>query len=261
MRTFLSFLTEGGGIHAGEVRTTPWSTEDRAGFRGDLHGILNSIQKKHGGDLTGKNAPDRATGSTHHIFDNSISDEEVKKRLPTIGDADFQVHKDDVQRLRSELKVGDEHHGYKIMAVKAHGTQVSIVVRHPKTGAHHQIDFSGSANPGNPETRFQQSSHWPDRARGIKGAYTAFLRHGAGKTLGSPVKTADTAKEVSRKLFGTEEHADKLHSFEHVAKLLREKHGRETFKKIADGWRQTMENADHTVPDAANNILRRLSNA
>lgn len=260
MRTFLSFLAEGGGIHAGEVKTTPWSTKDRAGLRSDLHGILKSVEKEHGVQIE-KNASDRATGSTHHIFDGRISDEDIRKHLPAIGDADFQVHSDDVQRLRGALKVGHKHHGHEIMAVKAHGTQVSIIVRHPKTGAHHQIDFSGSANPGNPETRFQQSSHWPDRARGIKGAHTAFLRHGAGKHLGNSVKTTDTAKEVSRKLFGTEEHADKLDSFEGVAKLLHGTHGRETFEKIADGWRQTMEKSRHTVPDAAEKILRRLSNA
>lgn len=266
MRTFLSFLSEGGNIHAATgPRTEPWDASNRAELKRQLHGFAHSVADAHhkttGQHLFGPklDVAGRASGSTHHIFDQNISDREIQNHLPEIGDADFRVSDEDIRHLNfknnasSPIAVGKVHGDFTIVHVQK-GKDLSVVVRNNKSGKHHQIDFSGSPDPDDPSAVSRTKSNWPDRKLGIKAYHTNALLASVARAAGNPLKLTDSPEEIAEKVRYKGNPAD-LEFFENVAKRL-SKLPKEHHATVLAKYHE-MANKRGRSP-AAENILRRI---
>ena len=98
MLTFKGFLLEGGNLVVDDVSASPIkvSGENRQQVQGDLHGMLSSlhshVEKTEGAHIFGKGMKALKTGSafsgsTAHLFDKTVSDDEIGKHKSELGDA------------------------------------------------------------------------------------------------------------------------------------------------------------------------------
>lgn len=249
MITFKEFilLQEGGAITGAKGETAdPISTKDRSSVHNDLKTSLtdlhDSFHKATGKHLFGKDAKAIKTGtafsgSSAHLVNRKISDEELHHHKPTLGDIDTQVPKEHLADLHKHLTVGKKFGKYTVAGVKKGGNELHVLAKH-ENGQHHQIDFEGVEyhhdEPSKFET-FAHSSNWEDTKHGIKGAAHKQLLNAAGGehhkfsiTHGLAARTDDKKapavhgekdpKAISKKLFG---HEHSIESFDDVARGVR----------------------------------------
>ena len=248
MKSFLEYLHEGGALKgpSGEV-STPISTKDRHGIANDILAALSAIHDQveaHSRkSIYGKNRKALSTGSAFsgssaHLVNSKISDMELHKVKPTMGDIDTQVDKDVMSALASTLQAGQIYGAYTLSTIKKHGNEISVLLTNPKTKQHHQIDFEGVEYSNNEPTEFESfahSSNWEDNKNGIKGAahkqllnevglesHKFSITHGLNVRVADPKAKATAGekdqKQISIKLFGKE---CSIKSFEDVANAIK----------------------------------------
>ena len=199
MLNFKTFLIEGGGnivvknVNSGkdqpdEVFSQPidLTQHSRLNVQNDVRNFLHSVNNTHknqfGSDLFGRNGESINTGtafagSTHHLFDSSISDKEHNQYKPSVGDIDTMYKEENKPTLEKILTPGSKHGVYTIVGTKKYGSQMSAIVRHDN-GEHHQIDFEPAKYEGNEPSdwnKFSHSSNWEDVKKGIKGSQHKML--------------------------------------------------------------------------------------
>lgn len=193
MLTFKSFLVEGGNIKVmgqsgEEVGANPidLSKTPRPQVQQEVRGALSDLNAQHmkttGSHLFGRNdealkSRSAFAGSTNHLFDDKISDEEHNKYKPTVGDIDTMVPREHMGTLEQHLQPGTQLGNYTVMGTKKHGSQISAIMRH-ENGDTHQVDFEPAEYNGNNVSdwnRFSHSSHWGDVQQGIKGSQHKML--------------------------------------------------------------------------------------
>lgn len=260
MLTFIEFISNkivnedrilllcGGAIKGanGEV-ADPISTKRRSTVTNDIKNSLSdlhdSFHEETGKHLFGEGHKALKTGSafsgsSSHLVNSKISDDELHKHKPTMGDIDTQVPKEHLADLHKHLTIGKKFGSYTVAGVKKHGNEVSILAKH-ENGQHHQIDFEGVDYHNNEPTKgeqFAHSSSWEDMKHGIKGVSHKQLLNAAGGehhkfsiTHGLATRTDDKKapavhgtkdpKEISKTLFGREHPVE---SFDDVAKGIRD---------------------------------------
>ena len=99
LKGFKQYIVEGGNVKIDNVGANPISitpenrkqvTTDVAGF---LHGLNNTHKLQHGSHLFGENGSAISngtafSGSTHHLFDKKINDQDFAHYKPVVGDLD-----------------------------------------------------------------------------------------------------------------------------------------------------------------------------
>ena len=131
MLNFKTFLIEGGGnivvknVNSGkdqpdEVFSQPidLTQHSRLNVQNDVRNFLHSVNNTHknqfGSDLFGRNGESINTGtafagSTHHLFDSSISDKEHNQYKPSVGDIDTMYKEENKPTLEKILTPGSKH--------------------------------------------------------------------------------------------------------------------------------------------------------
>lgn len=265
MKSFKEFvaedvLVEGGNITGAKGETAdPISTKDRFKTAGEIKNSLNDLHKSFheetGKHLFGKNRKALVTGSAFsgssaHLVNHTISDAELHKHKPTMGDVDTQVPAEHLSDLHKHLHVGRKFGKYTVAGVKKHGHEVSILAKH-ENGQHHQIDFEGVEYHHEEPTQFEtfaHSSHWEDTKNGIKGAshkqllnatggstHKFSITHGLAKRTDdkkAPVEQGEKdPKKISKTLFG---HEHPIASFDDVAHAIKKHISPEKHQGIVD---------------------------
>lgn len=193
MLSFKTFLVEGGNVKligsAGEdVSSNPidLTKTPRRQVQNDVRGFLSGLNQTHiqntGSHLFGRNEEALQNGaafagSTNHLFDKNISDEEHNQFKPSVGDIDTMVPREHMQTLEQHLQPGTKYGNYTVAGTKKHGSQISAIVKHDN-GEHHQIDFEPADYEGNNVSdwnKFSHSSNWDDTKQGIKGSQHKIL--------------------------------------------------------------------------------------
>lgn len=242
-KAYTQTLFEGGSIKGpnGE-EADPISTKNRFETERDIKTSLadlhDSFHKETSKNLFGVRKKALQTGSafsgsSSHIVNHTISDEELHKHKPTMGDVDTQVPKEHMSDLHKHMTPGKKFGKYTVVKVQKGGNEIHVLAKH-ENGQHHQIDFEGVEYHHEEPTKFEtfaHSSHWEDTKHGIKGASHKQLLNAAGGethkfsiTHGLSPRTDDKKapavhgekdpKEISKKLFGKEHPID---SFDDVA--------------------------------------------
>lgn len=263
MLRFKSFLlSEGGNLKVGDVAAAPMhiTHENRESRISDVHDSLSAlhdyIQKNHGVELFGAkkeglNSRRIFTGSTDDFMNKSISHKDFALHKPTVGDIDFQVHKDHKPHVEAALQPGAKFGKYTVAGVKRHGQELSAIMRHPN-GEHHQFDFQYVDHPGSDENRFLHSSHWGDTKLGIKGMHHKILLNSVGGedhkfsiTHGLRSRHNDedpgvkNPADVSKKLF-SKNIGDKIQSFTGVAQAIKDHIPTHRHQEILDKFEKSL---------------------
>jgi hypothetical protein len=268
MITFKQFILEGGNIKVGDVAAAPFgvTAANRAEKANDikqaLHTLHNTFHKATEQHLFGKDkaalhAGSVYSGSTKHLMDKNISDQEFAKHKPKVGDVDIQIpheHKDALaDHLTKGLKVGK----YTVAGVKKHGNEVSAIMKH-ENGEHHQFDFEGTEYKNHQPTegdQFIHNSSWEDTKAGIKGVHHKMLINAAG---GSQFKFSNThglkkrtdapsdkgtkhPTEVSKSLFGDKADHSKVQSFHGVAQLIKKHIPADQHQAVYDKFKDSVK--------------------
>lgn len=270
MLTFKRFLTlnEGGNVKIGDVSANPINIDksNREQVSSDIHGFLHGLHKsfhaEHGKDLFGKDSSALKdgsvfSGSTHHLFDKNISNDEFAKHKSVVGDIDVKVPKEHMEKLHAHLTPGKKIGKYTVVGVKRGGGEHHALIKHDN-GQVHQIDLEGTEYQHDKPSKFDQFSHssnWEDVQSGMKGVHHKVLLNAIGTTkhkfsilhgLGSretenPNWEKDTHK-ISKTLFGDEAPEKNLHSFHGLVQSIKnhippEKH-QDIFDKFKSAAKQ-----------------------
>lgn len=130
--------------------------------------------------------PVTPAGSTSHLFDWSITDDELCRHMPMMGDLDFLMgigYKDLLLSfLREEKTVGQ----FSIIGSHSHGTTVSVLMKNNKSREVSQWDFTFVPDINSLDYKFLHSSNWADIQNGLKGVHH--------KLLLNAIATADDMK-------------------------------------------------------------------
>lgn len=239
MLTFKGFLiTEGGNVKIGDSTATTMkiTPQNRSHVAGDahefLHGLHNSFHKETGKHLFGKNAKALNTGSTfsgstHHLFDKNISDEEFAKHKKEVGDLDVKVPREHMDALHAHLQPGKKIGKYTVIGVKKGPGEHHALISHIN-GENHQVDFEASDYDKDEPSKFDQFSHssnWEDVKMGVKGYHHKILLNAAGRDKhkfsimyghGSREGDANWHKDIGKMnttLFGKDANEGNMHSF------------------------------------------------
>lgn len=263
LKGFLNFISEGGNVKLNGVSADPISiskesrkpiTTDVAGF---LHGLSNSHKLQHGSHIFGENNSaisdgSAFSGSTHHLFDKNINDEEFAHHKPIVGDLDVKVNREHLGTLADHLQPGKQYGKYTVVGHKKSADGYNALIKHDN-GQVHQIDFEGSNYEKNSPSEFDKfahSSNWQDVKSGIKGAHHKILLnavgtdkhkfsmlHGLGSREGDVNWTKDKQK-ISSTLFGNKAPLENLSSFHGVTQNIKNhidpKKHQEIYEKYKD---------------------------
>jgi len=268
-KQFLQVLTEGGNIKIGEseanpIHITPENrksvTSDIGGF---LHGLSNSHKMVHGSHLFGNNSSalddgSAFSGSTHHLFDKTISDKEFAKHKPVVGDIDVKVPKQHLATLEHHLVPGKQIGKYTVVGVKHGAGGHHALIKH-ENGQIHQIDFEGSNYENDKPSdfdKFAHSSNWKDVKEGIKGAHHKMLLnaigtdkhkfsilYGLGSREGTDPKWENNKNKISSTLFGEKAPVKNLESFHGLVKSIKNHIPEEKHQEIYDKFKDSAKSS------------------
>ena len=267
LKGFLSFITEGGnvkieGVSADPISITPETRKpvatDVAGF---LHGLSNTHKLQHGSHLFGENSSAISngaafSGSTHHLFDKNISDEDFAHYKPIVGDLDVKVPKEHLGTLAEHLQPGKSYGKYTVVGHKKSADGYNALIRHDN-GHVHQIDFEGSDYDKNGPSEFDKfahSSNWQDVKNGIKGAHHKILLnavgtdkhkfsilHGLGSREGDNPNWINDKKKISSTLFGEHAPVENLDSFHGVVQNIKHHVDPSKHQEIYDKYKDSVK--------------------
>jgi hypothetical protein len=247
LKGFLRYLAEGGNVKVEGTSADPITmtknnrkpiTTDITGF---LHGLNNAHKLQHGSHLFGENSSaissgDAFSGSTHHLFDKNINDEEFAHHKPIVGDLDVKVPKEHLKTLAEHLQPGKTFGKYTVVGYKKSSDGYNALLKH-ENGQVHQMDFEGADYSGNNPSEFDKFAHnsnWQDVKSGIKGAHHKILLNAVGtdkhkfsgiyglgsREKDSPNWTKDKS-EISSRLFGKSAPMENLDSFHGVVQNIK----------------------------------------
>ena len=277
-------LTEGGNIKVktptGEVSAAPFKVRNRQQQAGDMRDALSalhdSFKQETGKDLFGKDRRALSTGSafagsTRHLMDNGISDEEFTKHKKEVGDIDAQVDSAHRSDFEKHLTPGRQLGKYTLLGTKKHGNEISAVLRH-ENGEHHQVDFEPvEYNKGEPTAgeQFLHSAHWGDTQSGIKGAHHKILLNAIGLNdhkfsithgLRSRMDENDPGEKdpikISRRLFGDNANHGDVYSFKGLTNLIKNNIPKEKHQAIYDKFKAGVSSQKGYNHDAALSHMR-----
>jgi len=277
MKTFLSYLAEGGNIKVGDHAAAPFkvTAENRDSRVKDIHDSMHALNKsfhaEHGHHLfDGGKA--HYGGSSMQLMDKDIPAAEFAKHKPTVGDVDVHVPHENGDKLHDHLKPGTKFGKYTVAGVKKHGIDVSAVMKHDN-GETHQIDFIKGKH-ARAEQSFLHSSHWDDVKKGVKGSHHKLLLNtAAGETHkfsisgGLKSRTDDEDKghqhpeKISKALFGKNADHEKIHSFHGTAELIRDHIPAKEHQGIYDRFKGSLARAGQTDHTKALAHLKKTLNA
>lgn len=264
MKTFLSYLAEGGNIKVGEHQAAPFKVtpENRDSRSKDIHDAMGHLNKsfhdEHGHDLFHGGKAHYA-GSSMHLMDKNISAADFAKHKPSVGDVDVHVPHEHGDKLHAHLKPGAKFGKYTVAGTKKHGADVSAVMKHDN-GETHQFDFV-KGKYGKTEQSFLHSSHWDDVKKGVKGLHHKMLLNAAGGekhkfSISGGLKSREDAEDkghqhpekISKTLFGKDADHEKIHSFHGVADLIKDHIPAKRHQEIYDKFKSSVKTNpnDHT---------------
>lgn len=266
MKTFISYIAEGGNIKVGEHEAAPFkmTAENRDSRVKDIHDSMHELNKsfraEHGHDLF-HGGKAHYGGSSMQLMDKNIPAAEFAKHKPQVGDVDVHVPHEHGDKLHAHLKTGARFGKYTVAGTKKHGIDVSAVMQHDN-GELHQIDFIKGKH-GRAEQSFLHSSHWDDVKRGVKGSHHKLLLNvAAGDTHkfsisgGLKSRTDENDKghqhpdKISKALFGKDADHSKIHSFHGLAELVRDHIPASKHQDIYNRFKSSTDRAgrdtDHT---------------
>lgn len=153
-----------------------------------LDHIHDSFREEHGKHLFGANKKALNTGtaysgSTTHLMNPRVSDEDFAKAKPSVGDIDVKIPAEHFDDLHSHLAPGRRFGEYTVVGHNKTGGELHTVMRHEPTGTHVQIDFEKSTYKDHEPSEFDQLAHssdWRDTQAGIKGAHARQLLNAVG---------------------------------------------------------------------------------
>lgn len=266
MKTFISYIAEGGNIKVGEHEAAPFTmtAQNRDSRVKDIHDSMHELNKsfhaEHGHDLF-HGGKAHYGGSSMQLMDKNIPAAEFAKHKPQVGDVDVHVPHEHGDKLHAHLKTGARFGKYTVAGTKKHGIDVSAVMQHDN-GELHQIDFIKGKH-GRAEQSFLHSSHWDDVKRGVKGSHHKLLLNvAAGDTHkfsisgGLKSRTDEDDKghqhpeKISKALFGKDADHSKIHSFHGLAELVRDHIPASKHQDIYNRFKSSTDRAgrdtDHT---------------
>ena len=271
-------IMEGGNIKIGEVSAAPFKIINRSQQASDIHDALSEIHDsfhaKTGDYLFGKNRVGLSkgsvfAGSTKHLMNKSIPDEEFTRHKPVVGDVDVQVRLDHKDALSNHLTPGSRFGKYTVIGMKKHGNENTAVMRHDN-GEHHQFDFEGVDYHGHEPTKgsqFLHSSSWEDTRRGVKGAHHKILLNAVGLDrnkfsithgVRSRIDPADPGEKepegVSRRLFGPQADPANITSFHGTIRSILRHIPKHQHREIYDKFKSGVSRVEGS--DKALSILR-----
>ena len=248
MIRFKEFLTEGGNVLVGSSKASPipMTAKTRLKTASDVHGMLShlhdSFHKETGKHLFGPNKKalikgSAYSGSTSHLFNKGVSDQDLEQHKPTLGDIDVKIPSEHADKLHQHLQPGKKFGHYTVVGSKKAGTEIHTLMKH-KSGPIHQVDFEKTKYEHGEPTKGEVLSHssdWEDTKKGIKGFHHKILLNAAGGEhhkfspmygLGSrknpekPGWTNDPEK-ITKTLFGKKADPNHIHSFGGVTHLIK----------------------------------------
>lgn len=284
MKRFGQFIAEGGNVKIGDFAAVPVDVKHygRKNISNDVSGFLTSLgdsfKQKHGGDLFGpghSNIHDGTafSGSSHHLFSDKISDEELSRFKPKMGDIDVKVPKEHMGNLHEFLKT-EKHHGpFHVLGHTRSGKEIHALVQHKGSGRIHQVDFEGTeTEKGGKISKFSQfahSSHWDDTKKGIKGLDHKTLlsalgmdkyKYGSNGLISRSDESDRTTdvKEITSRLFSPKADPKKTESFvglvDHMKKFVPQEHHDEIVQKFNNSKNSTPEAKKYLQKHITNNI-------
>lgn len=120
------------------------------------------------------------SGSTKHLFDETVSTDKLEKVKPTFGDVDLMIDIDLKDQIKTYFDAHKFHHYKKLTFIgyKPSGDQLITLWKYHDYGINVQMDFEGvEFKDGEPTqwSHFSHSSHFEDTAKGIKGVFHKLL--------------------------------------------------------------------------------------
>lgn len=285
LKGFIKYITEGGnvkidGVGANSLDVNPQTrksaTTDIAGF---LHGLSNQHKLNTGHHLFGDK--DTAisngsafSGSTNHLFDKGISDEEFSKYKPSVGDIDVKVNREHLKSLGDHLVPGRTFGNYTVVGHKKSADGYNALIRH-NNGNVHQIDFEGADYENNNPSEFNKfahSSNWEDVKAGIKGAHHKILLNAIGTNknkfsilhgLGSREGDANWIKDkgqMSETLFGKDAPKENMDSFHGLVQSVKNHIDPNKHQEIYDKYKTDMKKNKGLNPESSLALMRQHLN-
>lgn len=276
LQRFLSFITEGGNVKIAGVSADPISISKEtrkpiaADIAGFLHGLSNTHKLQHGSHLFGDNSSaisdgSAFSGSTHHLFDKNITDNDFARHKPVVGDLDVKVPKEHLEALEKHLQPGQSYGKYTVVGNKKSASGYNALIKHDN-GQVHQIDFDGSDYDKNGPSewdKFAHSSDWGDVTSGIKGAHHKILlnaigtdKHkfsiirGLGSREGDPNWTTDKQK-IAKTLFGSNADHEDIGSFRGLVDNIKNHIGKNKHQQIYDKYKDSVSKMKGLNSDAS----------
>jgi hypothetical protein len=267
LKGFLQYIAEGGNVKLEGVSADPivMTKENRnpltTDVTGFLHGLNNEHKLHHGAHLFGPNSSaissgDAFSGSTHHLFDKNINDEEFAHYKPIVGDLDVKVPKEHLKTLAQHLQPGKTFGKYTVVGHKKSSDGYNALLKH-ENGQVHQMDFEGADyNQDKPLEfdKFAHSSNWQDVKSGIKGAHHKILLnaigtdkhkfsvlHGLGSREGDNPNWIKNKKTISSTLFGETAPVENLNSFHGVVQNIKHHIDPQKHQEIYDKYKDSVK--------------------
>lgn len=165
----------GGNVTVNGYQASPLvlnSPEDRSAISLGVHHLLSRLMKNL---YSITNIPIRIndswyTGSSKHLMNYMLSDDEFFQFKKQVGDIDVQFP----IKYRSILEENIMDLADHIVGYKKHGNEISLVYN-DRYESIFQIDFQFVENPGSVEDSFLHSSNWLDIKNGFCGAHHKIL--------------------------------------------------------------------------------------
>lgn len=174
----------GGNVKIGEHRAHPIPTKNR---RQDLcYEIYTmlcdfSVELEHYANLKIRFFDTWYSGSTAHLMNPLISDEDFCLVKPTIGDIDVLFPAEHKDTLIKYLEMSDYFGDHVILGTQKHGEEISCLLKNSyQFRKPFQLDFVFVKNPHDPGEQFCHSSSWKDTRLGIKGVHHKLLLNALG---------------------------------------------------------------------------------
>lgn len=163
-------------------------------------------------------------GSTSHLMNTAISNDELVTFKPTFGDVDILIESSKRKQLEKLFVEGRCFGGYKVLGSKRHGKEFSVLMQN-LGGQVHQFDFVYDDHDIK-TAQFLHSSDWRDIRVGVKGVHHKLMLNALGGSkykfsITHGLKYRDREEEhgvtnpvmINYILFGTKSPKENIYSF------------------------------------------------
>ncbi len=245
----------GGNVKSLGVEVSPWSLktpDDRENLVSDISWFLHTLEDVYT-EKTDEFLDYTFVGSARNLMLDKISSEDFIRYKPKVGDVDILLdlkYKADVLAILDSVNQIDK---FKIIGIKNHGLESSVIVKDTTTKLNHQIDFVFSKTEILKDAEFLRSSNWEDIKLGIKGVHHKWLLNAIGLdeykfSIAYGLSSRDKEVWYSNPtiihyaLFGSSRGTSGIYSFQGLVKdiiLFKDKETQnKIFNKFADSCKQ-----------------------